>query len=122
MKLINMAEEEVRCWVCRRTEKEVENWLNDCAVDIETLKKRRSSYDVDNWGISAQNEDGLIQLASSEWLEPHIPLCVICQGLLLYQAAAMTHEVIENKLADRELMKYTEYKIVPIETSDDPLG
>ena len=117
-----MAEEEVRCWVCKRTEEEVKAWLDDHDVDIAHLKKRRNGWDTDNWVVNEQIDDGLIQQACSEWMEARVPLCAICQGMLLYQGAIVTHEIIEDKIADRELMKYTEYKIVPIETSDDLLG
>ena len=111
--MANMTEEILRCWVCKRTEEEVKAWLEDHDEDIERLKRRRSDWDTDNWESNTQRVSGLIQLASSEWTEAHIPLCIICQGMLLFQGAIVAHRVIDDKLADRELMEYTEYEIVP---------
>ena len=97
MKLINMAEEEVRCWVCRRTAEEVKHDLTEMggkesAEKLFAIIKKESKESKDN----ALTEDGLI--ASADIVYGYsLPLCAICKGMLDLLAYMNAREVIDDR-------------------------
>jgi hypothetical protein len=105
-------EGELRCWICKRNAREVEEMIQR---SLAPAIKWRGRLDLDNKG-----EDGaVIQLVDTEFTGlPLIPLCIVCQGILLYQGAEAACGVIDNKLIEGELMPYTEYEIVEKEKDE----
>ena len=108
--------ERVRCWICGRSENRIRKDLEelDCEYNLVEAVKHRAEYDVDN--ERGEGEEGsLIHWGSGEFLGVEsIPLCVVCQSLLLYQASVMAHVAIDNEVAEGDLMGApSEYAIVP---------
>ena len=97
--------EEIRCWICKRTEEEVKAWLEDHGEDIEKVKKIRHLLGIGNWNPDEVARDGLMPFACLEWMNARVPLCIICQSMLFYLGAVAADMMIEGKLIQGELMK-----------------
>lgn len=106
---------ELRCWVCKRNADEVERDLKSL-TDQHVWNKVEMSKAIesrDGFGVDDDCEGGEVtRLVETEYTGlPYIPLCLVCQGVFLYQGAVAAAIVIDEQIADRELMPYTEYEI-----------
>ena len=109
---------EIRCWICGRSEDEIRKDTRDLDLefDLDKAKKNRAKYDTYNRWLEGK-EKSLIHLGDGEFIGAgSVPLCVVCQSLLLSQAQSAAYREIDNQVADGELMGApSEYRIVPKE-------